>query len=322
MVLEGTLEQIHEERRKGKNGIIRIAFPDGHLYPMMREIAGYAGLSDFPDEKNKSFTDSTLTSNGIDIPLEQAINRPRAIARHLKNGVYDIGIVGLDTTYDELLLKENGQNGNLKIEPPYDSRDLKERLRTQNLEYLASLDFRPSYSYLAVPRDFGYKEGEFDKFLADYTNGKAIGKIVAASEFLHIAKSFLDYFGIKYEEIYRTDGATENNLIQGGADLIIDVGETGNSIRKAGGVILTAVIQESYPLLLANRDSYTKYQKQIEIIKERIMYGKRKKEENDPKAFEIKDPHWFDVLNLVFDQIPFSRLFRKGNGKSNGNGRH
>jgi ATP phosphoribosyltransferase len=145
--------------------------------------------------------------------------RPQEIPTYLEQGLFDLGITGRDwiteTDADVVSLGE-----------------LKYSKATSN----------PVRVIMAVP------EGAPWRSVADLPEGVRI-----STEFPAMTKRFLDEHGVK-ATVVPSYGATEAK-VPDIVDAIVDLTETGSSLRKNGLRILDTLLT-SYTELVANRDSY------------------------------------------------------------------
>ncbi|MES9540372.1 ATP phosphoribosyltransferase [Spirillospora sp. NPDC049024] len=145
--------------------------------------------------------------------------RPQEIPTYLEQGLFDLGITGRDwiteTDADVVSLGE-----------------LKYSKATSN----------PVRVIMAVP------EGAPWQSVADLPEGVRI-----STEFPAMTKRFLDQHGVK-ATVVPSYGATEAK-VPDIVDAIVDLTETGSSLRKNGLRILDTLLT-SYTELVANRDAY------------------------------------------------------------------
>ncbi len=156
----------------------------------------------------------------IDDPeIECAICRAQEMSRYVEQGVLDCGITGKDW------ILEN------------DSKVV----TVTDLIY-SKVSKRPARWVLAVPADSPVKT------LEDL-NGKKI-----ATELVNFTKRYFAERGIKVEVEFSW-GATEAKVVQGLADAIVEVTETGTTIRAHGLKIIHELMQ-TYPQLIANEKAW------------------------------------------------------------------
>ena len=156
----------------------------------------------------------------IDDPeIECAICRAQEMSRYVEQGVLDCGITGKDW------ILEN------------DSKVV----TVTDLIY-SKVSKRPARWVLAVPADSSIRT------LEDL-NGKKI-----ATELVNFTKRYFAERGIQVEVEFSW-GATEAKVVQGLADAIVEVTETGTTIRAHGLKIIHELMQ-TYPQLIANEKAW------------------------------------------------------------------
>ncbi|HZD00097.1 MAG TPA: ATP phosphoribosyltransferase [Actinomycetes bacterium] len=145
--------------------------------------------------------------------------RPQEIATYVERGLFDLGITGRDwiTETDSQVMS------------------LGELCYSK-----ATSD--PVRVVLAVPQQAPWRS------LADLPEGVRI-----STEFPALTYRFLDEHGVK-AEVVESHGATEAK-VPDIADAIVDLTETGSSLRENGLRILTTLLT-SYTELIANREAY------------------------------------------------------------------
>lgn len=145
--------------------------------------------------------------------------RPQEIPTYLEQGLFDLGITGRDwiteTDSDVVSLGE-----------------LKYSKATSN----------PVRVIMAVPADAPWQQ------VSDLPEGVRI-----STEFPAMTKRFLDQHGVK-AKVVPSYGATEAK-VPDIVDAIVDLTETGSSLRKNGLRILDTLLT-SYTELVANREAY------------------------------------------------------------------
>ena len=145
--------------------------------------------------------------------------RPQEIPQYVEQGLFDLGITGRDwiteTDADVVSLTE--------------------------LHYSKATS-NPVRVVLAVPRDAPWQ------IPADLPEGVRI-----STEFPALTRRFLDLHGVK-AVVVPSYGATEAK-VPDIVDAIVDLTETGSSLRKNGLRILDTLLS-SYTELVANRDAY------------------------------------------------------------------
>ncbi|WP_067811319.1 ATP phosphoribosyltransferase [Actinomadura kijaniata] len=145
--------------------------------------------------------------------------RPQEIPTYLEQGLFDLGITGRDwiteTDADVVSLGE--------------------------LKYSKATD-NPVRVIMAVPNDAPWQK------VSDLPEGVRI-----STEFPAMTKRFLERHGVK-AKVVPSYGATEAK-VPDIVDVIVDLTETGSSLRKNGLRILDTLLT-SYTELVANREAY------------------------------------------------------------------
>ncbi len=154
-----------------------------------------------------------------DETLECTICRAQEMSHYVENGTIDAGLTGKDWT------EENGSDV----------------VVVDDLVY-SKVSQNPARWVLAVPADSDIKE------LKDL-EGKKI-----ATELVNFTRRFFEGQGINVEVEFSW-GATEGKVVSGLADAIVEVTETGSTIR-AHGLKIIHELMKSNTQLIANRESY------------------------------------------------------------------
>jgi ATP phosphoribosyltransferase len=154
-----------------------------------------------------------------DDTIECTICRAQEMSRYVENGTIDAGLTGKDWT-------EENESDVLVVD------DLLYSKVSQN----------PARWVLAVPVDSDIKE------LKDL-QGKKI-----ATELVNFTKKYFKERGIDVNVEFSW-GATEAKVVSGLADAIVEVTETGSTI-KAHGLKIIKELMESNTQLIANKESY------------------------------------------------------------------
>jgi len=171
----------------------------------------------------------------IDDPLLRcSVIRAQEMSRYVENGTLDAGITGRDW------IEENGSDVQVVAELVY-----------------AKTSFRPVRWVLAVPQDSPVKRIEDLK-------GKRI-----ATEMVNFTRRL---FGEKKipVEVEFSWGATEAKAVEGLVDAIVEVTETGSTIR-AHGLRIVAELLESSPQLIANKQAWQEPWKREKIEQIRLL---------------------------------------------------
>jgi ATP phosphoribosyltransferase len=156
----------------------------------------------------------------IDDPeIQCSICRAQEMSRYVENGTIDAGLTGKDWTLEN--------NSKVKV--------------VADLLY-SKVSHRPARWVLAVANDSKYKKIED-------LNGKKI-----ATELVNFTRRYFTEKGISVQVEFSW-GATEGKIISGLADAIVEVTETGSTIRAHGLKIIHELMQ-SNTQIIANRDSW------------------------------------------------------------------
>ena len=154
-----------------------------------------------------------------DNELEMVICRPQEMSRYVEAGILDAGITGKDW------ILENES----KV------------VVVEDLIY-SKVSKRPARWVLAVKEDSGIEK------LEDLKNKKI------STELVNFTKRFFAERGIPVEVSYSW-GATEAKVVQGLCDAIVEVTETGTTIRAHGLKIIYELLV-TYPQLIANENAW------------------------------------------------------------------
>jgi ATP phosphoribosyltransferase len=180
-----------------------------------------------------SFPERSLYPSIDDPEIETVLIRAQEMARYVEEGVLDAGITGKDW-----ILENKAKVTEL-----------------EDLKY-SKASFRPVRWVLAVP------EGSKIKRVQDLEGGRI------ATEAVGLTKSWLKENGVNATVDFSW-GATEVKppLL---ADAIVDVTETGSSLR-ANKLKIIDTIMESTPRLIANRDAYKDAWKKRKLDRMRLL---------------------------------------------------
>ena len=154
-----------------------------------------------------------------DDTIEITICRAQEMARYVENGTIDAGLTGKDWV-------EENESDVLVVD---------------DLGY-SKVSQKPARWVLAVLADSGIKRIED-------LRGKKI-----STELVNFTKRYFQERGIDVHVEYSW-GATEGKVVSGLADAIVEVTETGSTIR-AHGLKIIHELMESYTQLIANKASY------------------------------------------------------------------
>ncbi|MDZ7700237.1 MAG: ATP phosphoribosyltransferase [Deltaproteobacteria bacterium] len=154
-----------------------------------------------------------------DDEIECAICRAQEMSRYVESGTLDAGLTGRDWT-------EENESDVVTVD---------------DLVY-SKVSQKPARWVLAVPADSNIKR------LEDL-EGKKI-----ATELVNFTRRFFEDKGINVKVAFSW-GATEAKVVSGLADAIVEVTETGSTIR-AHGLKIIHDLMETNTQLIANRDAY------------------------------------------------------------------
>jgi ATP phosphoribosyltransferase len=154
-----------------------------------------------------------------DETLRCSLARPQEMSRYVESGILDAGITGKDWT------QENQSDVIVVAEMVY-----------------SKVSFRPTRWVLAVPHESPIKT-------VDDLKGKRV-----ATEMVNFTKRYFADHNIPVEVEFSW-GATEAKAAEGLVDAIVEVTETGTTIR-AHGLRIIAELMESCPQLIANKKAW------------------------------------------------------------------
>ena len=224
------------------------------------------------------------------------------IGEYIEAGVLDVGITGLDW-----LTERNHEDKVVHISELVYSK-------TSN---------RPCRWVLAVAGDSPYQ-----------TAADLAGKRIA-TELQGLTQRYFDKKGVDVDVFYSW-GATEAKVVEGLADGIVEVTETGTTIRAHGLRIIDEVMV-SYPVLIANKKAWEDPAKRAKIEQlDLLLQGALKAENlvalkmnapadnlpailemlpslNSPTVSPLRDGRWLSVesvvqIDVVRDLIPRLRV--------------
>jgi len=165
----------------------------------------------------------------VDDPeLEMVICRPQEMSKYVEAGILDAGITGKDW------ILENASDVVVVEDLPY-----------------SKVSKRPARWVIAVRADS-------DIQTLEDLRGKKV-----STELVNYTKRFFEEKGIPVEVSYSW-GATEAKVVQGLCDAIVEVTETGSTI-KAHGLKIIYEMLITYPQLIANKESWQDPWKQKKI---------------------------------------------------------
>ena len=199
-----------------------------------------------------------------DESIECAICRAQEMSRYVENGTLDAGLTGKDW------IAEN--NSDVHV--------------VEDLIY-SKVSARPARWVLAVPYDSSIKT-------IDDLQGKKI-----ATELVAFSKRYFESHGIDVKVEFSW-GATEAKVVSGLADAIVEVTETGSTI-KAHGLRIIHELMQTNTQLIANRTAWEDAQKrekieQIALLLKGALLGEKL------VGIKMNVPH--DKLEQVVDLLP------------------
>jgi ATP phosphoribosyltransferase len=163
-----------------------------------------------------------------DDSISCAICRAQEMSRYVENGTLDVGLTGIDWIY------ENGSDVHI----------------VEDLIY-SKVSQRPARWVLAVPYDSDVKK------LEDL-EGKKI-----ATELVNFSRKYFEERNIRVQVAFSW-GATEAKVVSGLADAIVEVTETGSTIKAHGLKIIHELLQTNTKLI-ANHDAWAIPEKREKI---------------------------------------------------------
>lgn len=163
-----------------------------------------------------------------DKDLNCKLARPQEMSRYVESGVLDAAITGADWTLEN-------ESDVLVIE---------------NLVY-SRISFRPTKWVLAVRNDSAVQTAE------DLDGG------IVATEFVKTTERYFSGKGVSVQVEFSW-GATEAKAAEGLVDGIVDVTETGSTLKE-NGLRIVETLTTSNPQLIANHESYRDTWKRAKI---------------------------------------------------------
>lgn len=219
-----------------------LALPSkGQLSQSAADFLGRAGLDVYkPNARQYSASIPSLPRT------EVVYQRPLDILNKVLEGRADIGITGLD------IVREHGEN-------------------SREVMVIDQLGFGKCQLLLAVPEDWIDITSIAD--LADMSlRGQARGGALRiATKYRNLTKHFLYQQGISHFLLVHAEGALEAAPRMGYADCIVDLSETGTTLRENhmrpldGGIII-----DSQAVLIGNRRRLRGTPGKLEILREMI----------------------------------------------------
>ena len=248
----GTLEQIQSlPHQVGMEQPLRFALPKGRLADDSLAFLERAGLSIPTDTESRK-----LVLPAADGSLGFVLAKPRDVPTYVEHGAADLGICGLDVVreteravYEPLLLPFG--HCRLSVAGPADARS-----------------FDLSDSAIRSSPSSGVAETPLGRGEQGRGNLAWMSQPRIATEFPRLTRSFFAERGVN-AEIITLRGSVELGPILGLADLIVDIVQTGTTLRMNGLVEIGAILQ-SQAVLVVNRTSYQLKAAAINRIIERM----------------------------------------------------
>ena len=198
-----------------------------------------------------------------DQSLRCSIVRAQEMSRYVENGTLDAGITGMDW------IQENDSDVHLVAELVY-----------------AKASFGPVRWVLAVPQESSVKTIED-------LQGKKI-----ATEMVNFTLRYFDGKNIPVDVEFSW-GATEAKAAEGLVDAIVEVTETGSTIR-AHGLRIVAELLESSPQLIANKRAWKDSWKREKIEQIRLLLqGALAAESKVGIKMNVAEPDLDKVIQLI-----------------------
>ena len=242
------LEQSQSSSKKAATEqSLLFALPKGRLAQDSLSFLQKAGLSIPTDTASRK-----LVLPAADGSIGFVMAKPRDVPTYVEHGAADLGICGLDVVretdravYEPLLLPFG--HCRLSVAGPADSTTVQsgENIDSADLSVRTSLSSHlpeTPLRYMSQPR--------------------------VATEFPRLARRFFADRGVN-AEIITLGGSVELGPILGLSDLIVDVVQTGATLRMNGLVEIRTIL-ESQAVLVVNRTSYQLKSTEINRIIERM----------------------------------------------------
>ena len=201
-----------------------------------------------------------------DPEISASLCRVQEIGGYVAAGILDVGIVGLDWLHE--------------VEHDKDVQIISE------LAY-SKTSSRPCRWVLAVAGDSPYQKPQ-----------DLAGKRIA-TDLQGLTRKYFAGLGIDVN-IFYSWGATEAKVVEGLADGIVEVTETGTTIRAHGLRIIDEVMS-SYPVLIANRDAWADPRKRTKIDQIDLLLQGALRAEN-LVAIKMNAPA--DRLDAILQMLP------------------
>src|SRR3989344_1079042 len=246
--------------------IITLALPKGSLNTVGRgntqSLLLEAGYDILGYEPGKEDEPNLRIANDPEIRV--VLSRPQSMPLELKLGATDAGILGQDWA------KEAELDG-------------------ISLEEVANLEYGQTSVVVAAEREF-VEQGEIYQRL--FGTRDNLGRVRAFTEFVNVASEYFknlpeyrEAYGNlnpriwqrgarsgtnRFFTIFGSDGLTESSVTKGLADLVVDVSQTGNSLRRLGLEIVDVVMNSEACLYSTRGLNGRKAQKVEEIARNLI----------------------------------------------------
>ena len=203
---------------------IKIYFPDGHL-----EQSVWNALTEAGYRLQKSERGYLIRVDHPDIIFKQV--RPQIMPFYVMRGKGDGGFTGEDIF----------ENAKLAY------KDLEEKVIP-----LERLKFRPTKLVVAVSEEIYPNVRSIEDFIAEVGDRE----VMFASEFPEIARKYAERVGLN-AVVFDPIGKTEASLIspKPEADIILEVTESGTTLKENGARIIDVINREVHSLFIANRES-------------------------------------------------------------------
>lgn len=171
-----------------------------------------------------------------DPQISLSLCRVQEMGDYVDRGILDAAITGLDW-----LAESNCVNSVVRV---------------ADLVYSKN-SLRPCRWVLAVADESPFKS-------VQDLDGKRV-----ATEVRHIAARYFDKAGVK-PDIFYSYGATEAKIVEGLADAIVEVTETGTTI-SAHGLRIIDEVMVSYPVLIANEEAWQNPEKRAKLEQMKLL---------------------------------------------------
>ncbi len=203
---------------------VKIYFPDGHL-----EESVWNALIESGYRLQKSERGYLIGVDHPDIVFKQV--RPQIMPFYVMRGKGDGGFTGEDI---------------------FENARLAYREMDEEVAIIERLKFRPTKLVVAVSEELYPDVMSIEDFVAE------VGKreVMFASEFPEIARKYAEKAGLN-AIVFDPIGKTEASLIspEPEADIILEVTESGTTLRENGARIIDVIKREVYSVFIASRES-------------------------------------------------------------------